>query len=156
MHAAYDFFPCQFQLWFHGRAKIMWYDPIFKVQTLDGRVVWRRRHYRVRRAEEPGTFYFSVLDNGVTSQCVPTPSPLSPGPAHQDNWSVPDIRSASHPGFITHPSPALLQPSLLVRSKPISRPRLRTVHICVHVSEVYSAYCMAESRSPAPTKYRRL
>jgi hypothetical protein len=25
------------------------------------------RHYRVRRAKLPGTFYFSVLDNGVTS-----------------------------------------------------------------------------------------
>eukprot|EP00892_Ulva_mutabilis_P006169 jgi/Ulvmu1/3924/UM018_0147.1 len=64
---AYDFFPCQFQLWYRARGTVMWYDPIFKVQTLDGRVVWRRRHYRVRRAEVPGTFYFSVLDNGVTS-----------------------------------------------------------------------------------------
>lgn len=25
------------------------------------------RHYRVRRAQVPGTFFFSVLDNGVTS-----------------------------------------------------------------------------------------
>lgn len=46
----------------------MWYDPIFKVQTLDGREVWLRRHYRVRRASVPGSFYFSVLDNGVTSK----------------------------------------------------------------------------------------
>lgn len=38
-----------------------------QVRTLDGRRVWRRRHYRVRRAEAPGTFRFSVLDNGVTS-----------------------------------------------------------------------------------------
>lgn len=30
-------------------------------------MVWRRRHYRVRRAERPGTFFFSVLDNGVIS-----------------------------------------------------------------------------------------
>lgn len=29
--------------------------------------VWRRRRYRVRRGSTPGTFYFSVLDNGVTS-----------------------------------------------------------------------------------------
>lgn len=29
--------------------------------------VWRRRRYRVRRGSAPGTFYFSVLDNGVTS-----------------------------------------------------------------------------------------
>ena len=48
----------------------MWYDPIFKVITLDGRAVWRRRHYKVRRAQQPGTFYFSVLDNGVTSKCA--------------------------------------------------------------------------------------
>jgi hypothetical protein len=29
--------------------------------------VWRRRRYRVRRGATPGTFHFSVLDNGVTS-----------------------------------------------------------------------------------------
>ncbi len=45
----------------------MWYDPIFQVNTLDGQDVWRERHYRVRRAKSPGTFYLSVLDNGVTS-----------------------------------------------------------------------------------------
>ena len=39
-----------------------------QVITLDGKTVWRRRHYRVRRAEEPGTFHFSVLDNGVISK----------------------------------------------------------------------------------------
>jgi hypothetical protein len=38
-----------------------------QVTTLGGSKVWRRRHYRVRRAQVPGTFYFSVLDNGVTS-----------------------------------------------------------------------------------------
>lgn len=41
---------------------------MLQVITLDGKVVWRRRHYRVRRAEEPGTFHFSVLDNGVISK----------------------------------------------------------------------------------------
>ena len=25
-----------------------------QVQTLDGRTVWRKRHYRVRRAKQPG------------------------------------------------------------------------------------------------------
>ena len=35
-----------------------------QVKTLDGRTVWRRRHYRVKRGKVPGTFYFSVLDNG--------------------------------------------------------------------------------------------
>ncbi len=29
--------------------------------------MWRRRHYRVRRGPVPGTFFFSVLDNGVIS-----------------------------------------------------------------------------------------
>lgn len=41
---------------------------LLQVKTLDGKTVWRRRHYRVRRAEEPGTFHFSVLDNGVISK----------------------------------------------------------------------------------------
>ncbi|KAL4444678.1 hypothetical protein ABPG77_002495 [Micractinium sp. CCAP 211/92] len=67
-NAAYDFFPCQFQLFYRGKGKGgMWYDPTFQVKTLDGRTVWRRRHYRVKRAAKPGTFRFSVLDNGVTS-----------------------------------------------------------------------------------------
>lgn len=65
---AYDFFPCQYQLFFRGKGGVMWYDPIFKVRTLQGTDVWRRRHYRVRRATTPGTFHFSVLDNGVTSK----------------------------------------------------------------------------------------
>ena len=30
-------------------------------------MVWSRRKYRVRRGKVPGTFYFSVLDNGVVS-----------------------------------------------------------------------------------------
>eukprot|EP00850_Spirogloea_muscicola_P018166 SM000163S02334 [mRNA] locus=s163:300101:303983:- [translate_table: standard] len=68
-NAAYDQFPCQYQIFYRGKAKnSMWYDPVFQVSTLDGKTVWRRRHYRVRRAEVPGTFYFSVLDNGVISK----------------------------------------------------------------------------------------
>lgn len=66
--AAYDCFPCQYQLFYRGKAKnTMWYDPVFKVFTLDGKECWRRRHYRMKRAPVPGTFFFSVLDNGVTS-----------------------------------------------------------------------------------------
>ncbi|RRT85553.1 hypothetical protein B296_00003287 [Ensete ventricosum] len=38
------------------------------VRTQEGTLVWRRRKYRVRRASVPGTFYFSVLDNGVVSK----------------------------------------------------------------------------------------
>ncbi|BDA47648.1 probable violaxanthin de-epoxidase, chloroplastic [Coccomyxa sp. Obi] len=68
-NAAYDQFPCQYQIFYRGKAKrSLWYDPVFQVRTLDGRTVWRRRHYRVRRAEIPGTFHFSVLDNGVISK----------------------------------------------------------------------------------------
>jgi len=64
---AYDFFPNQHQIFYRGKRSAFWYDPVFRVTTYDGRVVWRRRHYRVKRAAEPGTFWFSVLDNGVTS-----------------------------------------------------------------------------------------
>jgi len=67
-NAAYDQFPCQFQLYYRGRARnSLWYDPTFKVTTLDGEQVWCRRHYRVRRGEAPGVFWYSVLDNGVIS-----------------------------------------------------------------------------------------
>jgi hypothetical protein len=70
----------------------MWYDPVFRVETLDGRNVWckvsvhvrkfglaiitrsqkiyslyDKRHYKVRNGPVPGTFRLSVLDNGVTS-----------------------------------------------------------------------------------------
>jgi len=46
----------------------MWYDPVFRVETLDGRHVWCKRHYKVRpQTAAAGTFRLSVLDNGVTS-----------------------------------------------------------------------------------------
>lgn len=65
---AYDQFPCQYQLFYRGRAKgSFWYEPVFQVRTLDGDLVWRRRKYRVKRGKIAGTFYFSVLDNGVVS-----------------------------------------------------------------------------------------
>ena len=66
---AYDQFPCQYQLFYRGKARgSFWYEPVFQVRTLDGKLVWRRRRYRVRRGNVPGTFYFSVLDNGVVSK----------------------------------------------------------------------------------------
>lgn len=66
---AYDFFPCQFQIWYRGKGRnVFWYNPVFKVNTLDGRTVWRRSDYRCRRADSPGTFIFSFMDNGVTSE----------------------------------------------------------------------------------------
>ncbi|GAV68971.1 LOW QUALITY PROTEIN: hypothetical protein CFOL_v3_12473, partial [Cephalotus follicularis] len=65
---AYDQFPCQYQLFYRGKAKrSFWYEPVFQVKTLEGKMVWRRRKYRVKRGKTPGTFYFSVLDNGVVS-----------------------------------------------------------------------------------------
>lgn len=65
---AYDQFPCQYQLFYRGRARgSFWYEPVFQVKTLDGGLVWRRRKYRVKRSRVPGTFNFSVLDNGVVS-----------------------------------------------------------------------------------------
>ena len=68
-NAAYDAFPCQYQIFYPGRGrKTFWYDPIFKVQTVDGREVWRSRHYRVVRGKAPGLFTFTVLDNGVLSR----------------------------------------------------------------------------------------
>lgn len=65
---AYDQFPCQYQLFYRGKARgSFWYEPVFQVKTLDDKLVWRRRKYRVKRGEVVGTFYFSVLDNGVVS-----------------------------------------------------------------------------------------
>lgn len=65
---AYDQFPCQYQLFYRGKARgSFWYEPVFQVKTLEGKLVWRRRKYRVKRGKVPGTFHFSVLDNGVVS-----------------------------------------------------------------------------------------
>ena len=67
---AYDYFPNQFQIWYKDKKNktAFWYNPVFKVNTLDGRSVYRRSDYRCRRAETPGTFIFSFMDNGVTSE----------------------------------------------------------------------------------------
>ena len=66
---AYDFFPNQYQIFYREKGrKRFWYDPVFQVETLDGRKVWRRRHYSVNRRKTPGTFTFQVLDNGVISR----------------------------------------------------------------------------------------
>ncbi|KAJ0985570.1 hypothetical protein J5N97_003926 [Dioscorea zingiberensis] len=65
----YDQFPCQYQLFYRGKSRsAIWYEPVFQVITLEGKLVWRRRRYRVLRATVPGTFFFSVLDNGVVSK----------------------------------------------------------------------------------------
>ena len=74
MNAAFDRFPCQYQLFFPGNARnTFWYRPIFKVETLEGKTVWRERLYRMRRQpknyRDDGlpVFRLSVLDNGVVS-----------------------------------------------------------------------------------------
>ena len=67
-NVAYDQFPSQNQIFYETvTGNGMWYDPVFRVETVDGRNVWCKRHYRVRDGKVPGTFTFSVLDNGVTS-----------------------------------------------------------------------------------------
>lgn len=67
-NVAYDQFPSQNQLFYTSlNGRDMWYDPVFRVETIDGRSVWCKRHYKVRHGKVPGTFHFSVLDNGVTS-----------------------------------------------------------------------------------------
>lgn len=66
VNPAYDFFPSQ-HMTYYRKGQALWYQPVFRVITFDGREVWRRRLYRVRRGKVPGTFYYSVLDNGVTS-----------------------------------------------------------------------------------------
>jgi hypothetical protein len=67
-NVAYDQFSSQHQIFYPAaRGKDMWYDPFFRVNTLDNRNIWCKRHYKVRPATVPGTFRFSVSDNGVTS-----------------------------------------------------------------------------------------
>lgn len=64
---AYDFFPCQFNTWYRDSSGNRgWYDPVFKVVTLDGREVWRKRHYRVQPGKVPGSFMLSTEDNGIS------------------------------------------------------------------------------------------
>lgn len=40
----------RYQVYYLAKGRgVMWYDPVFQVERLDGTRVWRRRHYRVRR-----------------------------------------------------------------------------------------------------------
>jgi hypothetical protein len=53
---------------YYPEKTAFWYEPVFKVITLNGDAQWRRRKYRVRRGKStPGTWNYSVLDNGITS-----------------------------------------------------------------------------------------
>jgi hypothetical protein len=41
---AYDAFGCQHQLYYRGKGKgQLWYEPVFRVTTLEGKEVWRDR-----------------------------------------------------------------------------------------------------------------
>jgi VDE lipocalin domain len=65
---AYSMFPSQQQLFSPAsRGRGMWYDPIFLVETLDGRSIWCKRRYRGQPDKIPGTFRFSDMDNGIIS-----------------------------------------------------------------------------------------
>lgn len=64
---AYDYFPSQYNSWYRDpKGNRGWYDPVFKVITLDGREVWRKRHYRVLLGDLPGSFRLSTEDNGIS------------------------------------------------------------------------------------------
>ena len=78
---AYDAFPAQHQTFYPSEKSkgALWYDPVFKVDTLDGRQVWTKRHYRcMPRIVAPdlagadgssaGAFTLTTLDNGVISK----------------------------------------------------------------------------------------
>ena len=78
---AYDAFPCQHLISYPSdkSKSALWYDPVFKVETLDGRQVWTKRHYRCMprkvdsdlRAEgdsSAGAWTLTTLDNGVLSK----------------------------------------------------------------------------------------
>lgn len=70
-NVAYDQFPSQNQIFYPAAdGRTMWYDPVFRVNTLDGRSVWCKRHYKVRPQKNVATFRFTVSDNGVISQEV--------------------------------------------------------------------------------------
>jgi hypothetical protein len=78
---AYDAFPAQHQIFYPSQksSSALWYDPVFKVETLDGRQVWTKRHYRCSPrpvaadlAQEDGSsagaWTLTTLDNGVLSR----------------------------------------------------------------------------------------
>jgi len=64
-NVAYNQFIDQQQLFYAAATGTgMWYDPMFCVETLDGR---QMRHYKVCELTEPGTFRLTVRDNGMVS-----------------------------------------------------------------------------------------
>jgi hypothetical protein len=73
---AYDAFPMQHQIFYPsggGTGKSLWYDPVFCVETLQGELVWCKRHYRCTPRKHwsgrtEGAWTLSTLDNGMVSE----------------------------------------------------------------------------------------
>ena len=67
---AYDAFPMQHQIFYPTKSGTgLWYDPVFCVETLDGALVWTKRHYRCAPdARAPGKWTLTTLDNGIVSE----------------------------------------------------------------------------------------
>lgn len=72
---AYDAFPMQHQIFYPSDAnkQAMWYDPVFCVETLEGDLVWCKRHYRCTPRKHwsgntVGAWTLTTLDNGMVSE----------------------------------------------------------------------------------------
>lgn len=74
---AYDAFPMQHQIFYPAgnekKSTAMWYDPVFCVETLDGDLVWCKRHYRCTprlhwSGKREGAWTLTTLDNGMVSE----------------------------------------------------------------------------------------
>jgi hypothetical protein len=75
---AYDAFPMQHQIFYPAspgkeKSTAMWYDPVFCVETLDGDLVWCKRHYRCTprlhwSGRQEGAWTLTTLDNGMVSE----------------------------------------------------------------------------------------
>ena len=78
---AYDAFPMQHQIFYPtSSSKSLWYDPVFCVETLEGDLVWCKRHYRCTPRKHwsssveagnvatPGAWTLNTLDNGMVSE----------------------------------------------------------------------------------------
>ena len=82
---ACDAFPMQHQIFYPssssssssktGNSGAMWYDPVFCVETLEGDLVWCKRHYRCvprvhwsGRQGGEGAWTLTTLDNGMVSE----------------------------------------------------------------------------------------
>jgi len=70
---AYDAFPLQHQIFYPTGKDSMWYDPVFCVETLQGDLVWCKRHYRCTprlhwSGRKAGAWTLTTLDNGMKSE----------------------------------------------------------------------------------------